>query len=79
MKRFSHREALDSGCTGDYAQIERNESHVSLEANEWDSALGIFRTVTLYLTPAEARYLSEQLARFVIEMEFADFSDNTGA
>jgi hypothetical protein len=31
------------------------------EANEWDLAMGVYRVVTLYLKPANARKLADQL------------------
>jgi hypothetical protein len=47
--------------TGDFAVVGVYEGTVVLEANEWDRVMGIYRVVTLYLDPAGARQLAEQL------------------
>jgi len=47
--------------TGDFAVIGVHGETVVLEANEWDLAMGVYRVVTLYLRPANARILADQL------------------
>jgi hypothetical protein len=56
----------DSGQTrdvgaGDFAVVGVQGGTVVLEANEWDLAMGVYRVVTLYLKPANARKLADQL------------------
>jgi hypothetical protein len=47
--------------TGDFAVVGVQGGTVVLEANEWDLAMGVYRVVTLYLKPANARKLADQL------------------
>ena len=47
--------------TGDFAVVGVQGATVVLEANEWDLAMGVYRVVTLYLKPADARNLADQL------------------
>ena len=69
MKRDSTPDRLDTGCTGDYARIETAGECILLEANEWDAGFNGFRSVTLILTPSEARSLAGRLALSVIAIE----------
>ena len=45
----------------DFAVVGVYGSRVVLEANEWDHTMGVYRVVTLYLSPDIARDLAEQL------------------
>ena len=47
--------------SGDFAVVGIHGGTVVLEANEWDVAMGAYRVVTLYLNPADARKVAEQL------------------
>lgn len=47
--------------TGDFAVAGVYGGSVVLEANEWDLAMGIYRVVTLYLKPEDARRLADQI------------------
>ncbi|MBT8430119.1 MAG: hypothetical protein KJN79_09435 [Gammaproteobacteria bacterium] len=48
-------------ATGDFAVVGVQGGSVILEANEWDLAIGVYRVVTLYLEPTNARKLADQL------------------
>ena len=48
-------------ATGDFAVVGVQGGTVVLEANEWDLAMGVYRVVTLYLKPGNARKLADQL------------------
>jgi len=58
--------------TGDFAVIGVFEGTVVLEANEWDRIMGIYRVVTLYLDPAGARQLADQLHHCALGAEHVD-------
>ena len=45
----------------DFAVVGVFEGSVVLEANEWDFKRGVYRVVTLYLSPDTARGVAEQL------------------
>jgi len=47
--------------TGDFAVAGVQGGTVILEANEWDLAMRVYRVVTLYLRPTNARMLADQL------------------
>lgn len=47
--------------TGDFAVVGIHGGTVVLEANEWDLTMGLYRVVTLYLSPSDARQIAEQL------------------
>ena len=79
MKAFSETDPLDSGCSGDFAQIETDGQRIVLEANEWDTGCGGFRSVTLWLTTGEALSLAGRLARTVLEIESARISRSPSA
>ena len=69
-----NRESAEHCATGDFAVTVTEAGTVVLEANEWDRAVGGYRSVTLYLQPMEARLLAGQLARNAVEAE----SDGAG-
>ena len=48
-------------ATGDFAVVGVQGGKIVLEANEWDLAMGVYRVVTLYLKPAHARKVADQL------------------
>jgi hypothetical protein len=79
MDRCAEKDGLDTGCTGDFARIEADGEHITLEANEWDREFCGFRSVTLYLTTSEARSLAGALARTVIEIEADKLADSDSA
>jgi len=60
---------MDTGCSGDYAQVEADDTRILLEANEWDPRFNGYHTVTLFLTMDEARSLAGEMARAVLELE----------
>ena len=47
--------------SGDFAVVGVHGGTVVLEANEWDVVVGAYRVVTLYLNPADAHKLAEQI------------------
>ena len=47
--------------TQDFAVVGVCDGKVVLEANEWDLSLGLYRTVTLYLSSQYAQEIADQL------------------
>lgn len=66
---------MQHGETGDFAVVGVFEGTVVLEANEWDSVMRIYRVVTLYLDPAHAREIADQLHHCAMG---ADHGDGAG-
>jgi hypothetical protein len=60
MKTFERSQIKGQG-TQDFAVVGVHKGSVVLEANEWDLSMDVYRVVTLYLTPASALNLAEQL------------------
>jgi hypothetical protein len=61
--RSSHDPQENFPASRDFARVEADPDWVVLEANEWDTAIRAYRTVTLYLHPLEAQHLAEAPTR----------------
>jgi hypothetical protein len=51
--RSSHDPQENFPASRDFARVEADPDWVVLEANEWDTAIRAYRTVTLYLSCRE--------------------------